>query len=273
MIEIKNENGADCARIGIIQEDGKAWAILVSWKRGVDGLPDAQAWNDAIESNLAQCKEKGATFIDSRVITVNEGVGEALVSARAAIHRDSLIAHGFVQGEDRIEYTMILADALATLEAGKTTTRLSWSCVNTDTETELVRAAALFHQAAEGDPSCHPEEDNLGRLKTLLEEKDTVKVPERVQIGAFEGDPAAVLALMVYPSDGWSTIYYMGVLPAFRGRGFGAETMLHAFRCLKEMGGSTYHDGTGSRNTAARALFARLGKPPFRVMEEWRLGK
>ncbi len=85
-----------------------------------------------------------------------------------------------------------------------------------------------------------------------------------------EGAPAAFLALRSYPSDGWSTIHYLGVLPAFRGRGFGIETMLHAFRCLKAMGGKIYQDGTGSNNAAARALFARLGRPPFRVMEEWR---
>jgi ribosomal protein S18 acetylase RimI-like enzyme len=87
----------------------------------------------------------------------------------------------------------------------------------------------------------------------------------------YGGDPAAVLALMVDPSDGWSTIYYLGVLPAYRGRGFGVAAMLRAFHSLKAMGGKVYHDGTGARNAAAQALFARLGRPPFRVMEEWRL--
>jgi ribosomal protein S18 acetylase RimI-like enzyme len=273
MNELRNEDGIVCVVIDIIPEDNKAWAIRVSWKRGVDGLPDAQAWNEAIESNLAQCKERDATSIDSRVITASEGVGEALVAARAAMHRGSLIAHGFEQGEGRVEYRMALDEALAALEAGKITARLAWSCVDTDTETELVRAARFFRQAAEGDPNSHPDDDTLGFLKTLLEDEEAVKAPERVQIGTFEGVPAAVLALNVYPSDGWSTIYYLGVLPAFRGRRLGDEAMLHAFRCLKAMGGGTYQDGTGSRNAAARALFARLGKPPFRVMEEWRLGK
>jgi hypothetical protein len=37
------------------------------------------------------------------------------------------------------------------------------------------------------------------------------------------------------------------------------------------MGGKIYHDGTGAGNAAARALFAHLGRTPFRVMEEWRL--
>lgn len=81
-----------------------------------------------------------------------------------------------------------------------------------------------------------------------------------------------MVALVVDPNDGWSSIYYLGVLPEFRRRGLGAEGMLRGLRCLKAMGGRTYHDGTGSGNAAARALFGRLGKPEWRVMEEWRLG-
>jgi len=207
------------------------------------------------------------------VITANEGVSEALVTTRAAVHRGSLMAHGFERGEDRVEYRLALDEALAALEAGSITGSLTWSCVDTDSDTESVRVAALFRQAAEGDPASHPDNDTLGFLKTLLEDEEAVKAPERLQIGAFRGVPAAALALMANPSDGWSTIYYLGVLPAFRGRGFGAEAMLRGLRCLKAMGGRTYHDGTGSRNLAARALFARLGRQPFRVMEEWRLEK
>ncbi len=273
MNELRNEDGIVCVSTEIIPEDGEAWAIIVSWKRGVDGVPDAQDWSEAIESSLKQCEEKGAKTIGSRVITASEGVSEVLVATRAAMHRGSLMARGFERGEDRVEYRMTLDEALAGLEAGKITSGLTWSCVDTDSPTELARAAALFRQAAQGDPASHPDDDTLGFLKSLLEDDETVKAPERVQIGTFEGAPVAVLALTAYPSDGWSTIYYLGVLPAFRGRGFGAEAMLRGLRGLKAMGGTTYHDGTGSRNAPARALFARLGKQPFRVMEEWRLTK
>jgi ribosomal protein S18 acetylase RimI-like enzyme len=271
--ELTNELGIVCAGIDIIREDGKAWAILVSWKRGVDGLPDAQAWNEALTSSLAQCRERGAAFVDSRVITMSEGVSEQLVAARAAMHRDSLIAHGFKQGEGRVEYRLGLDEALAALETEKTTAQLAWSCIATDNENELARAAEFVRRVAEGDPATHDEDDAVGFLTTLLENEETVKAPERVQIGTLEGVPAAVLVLMVRPGNGWATIYYLGVLPEFRGRGFGAQAMLRGLRCLKTMGGRTYHDGTGSRNAAALALFARLGRPPFCVMEEWRLGK
>jgi ribosomal protein S18 acetylase RimI-like enzyme len=219
MNELTNEKGIVCACIDIMQEDSEAWAIVVSWKKGVD----------------------------------------------------SLIARGFKQGESRVEYRMAINAALAALEAREIAAELAWSCVDTGSETNLARAATYFRQAAEGDPAAHRYDDTFGFLKTLLEKEETVKAPERVQIGTFEGIPAAVLALMVYPSDGWSTIYYLGVLPDFRGRGFGAEAMLHGVRCLRTMGGSIYHDGTASGNVAARALFARLGRPPFRSIEEWKL--
>ena len=273
MTELTNEHGIVCVRLDLFQEDGEAWAIVASWKKGVDGVPDKSAWNEAIESSIAECEKNGAIFIDSRVITACEGVDEALAGARAAIHRDSLAARGFKQGEGRVEYRMDLEEALAALEAGKTTSRLAWSCVDGDDEMELARAAGILLQASEDDPASHPDDDSLGFLKVLLEEEGTNAVPERIQIGMCEGVPAAILALRLYPGDGWSTIHYLGVLPAFRGRGFGAEAMLRAFRCLKAMGGKVYQDGTGSNNAAARALFARLGRPPFRAMEDWRLEK
>lgn len=273
MNELTNENGVVCVSVDIVQLDSESWAISVSWKRGVEGHPDALAWNEAVNSSLADCKEKGARFIESRVITASEGVTGDLVAARAALHRDSLRRHGFRQGEDRIEYSMGVDEALSALDRGKMTAKLVWDCIHTDSQNGLVPAAQVLRRVAEGDTGSHAENDALGFLKTFLENKEMVKAPERLQIGTFKGIPAAMLALLCYPSDGWSTIYYLGVLPEFRGRGFGAEAMLRGLRCLKAMGGKVYHDGTRSRNAAARALFARLGKPPLRVMEEWRLGE
>jgi len=273
MTELTNENGINCARLNVFQEDGEVWAIAVSWEKGVNGLPDERAFHKAIESSVGECEKKGALYIDSRVITAAEGVDEELTTARAALHRESLSARGFMRGEDRVEYHMDLADALTALDAGESQAELVWNCVDTESESDLARAADLFYQACEGDPASDPDKDTMGFLRALIEEKETVQAPERLQIGMYGDDPAAVLALKAYPSDGWSTIYYLGVLPAFRGRGFGAAAMLQALHSLKTMGGKTYHDGTASGNAAARALFARLGRPPCRIMEEWRLKK
>jgi hypothetical protein len=273
MTELKNDNGINCARIIVIQEDGEAWAIVISWKKGVDGVPDKRAFHEAIESSVRECEKKGALYISSRVVTATKGVDEALTTARAALHRDSLLSCGFKRGEDRVEYCMDLMDAITALDAEKIETELIWNCIDTESESELARAADLFCQSSEGDPRSDTGKDTLGFLKAMIEEKDTVQAPERLQIGIYGSYPVAVLALKVYPIDGWSTIYYLGVLPAFRRRGFGVAAMLQAFLSLKVMGGKTYHDGTASGNVAARALFVRLGQPPFRNMEEWILKK
>ncbi|HOD65523.1 MAG TPA: GNAT family N-acetyltransferase [candidate division Zixibacteria bacterium] len=271
MISLTNEDGITCASLMVLQEDREAWAIVVSWKKGVDGLPDRRAFHEALESSIGECVRMGALYLDSRVITASTGVDDALTSSRAALHRDFLSARGFVRGEDRVEYQMDLAVALSMLEADEIEPSLVWECVNTECASALARAADLFSQASEGDPASNPGEDAVGFVKALIEEKETVQAPERLQIGMCGNDPAAVLALKVYPSDGWSTIYYLGVLPVFRGRGFGAAAMLQALHSLKAMGGRIYHDGTASGNAGALALFARLGQPPFRVMETWRL--
>jgi ribosomal protein S18 acetylase RimI-like enzyme len=273
MTELKNENGINCARLIVIQEDRESWAIVISWKKGVVGVPDRRAFNEAIESSIEECDKKGALNISSRVITANEGVDKALITARAELHRDSLSSRSFKRGEDRVEYYMDLTDAITALEIEKCETELVWSCIDTGSESELARAADLLYQASKGDPRSDTGEDTLGFLKAMIEETETAQAPERLQIGMYGKDPVAVLALKVYPSDGWSTIYYLGVLPAFRRRGYGLAAMLQAFHSLKAMGGKTYHDGTASGNVPARALFTRLGQPPFRVMEEWILKK
>jgi len=271
MISLTNENGINCVSLIVFQEDREAWAVVVSWKKGVDGLPDTRSFNEALESSIEECEKKGALYVDSRVITADKGVEEALISSLASLHRDFLSARGFLRGEDRVEYQMDLEDALGTLDAWKSEADLVWECVNTDCESDLARAVDLFHQASKGDPAFNPEEDTMGFITALISEKETVQAPERLQIGMCGNDPAAVLALKTYSGDGWSTIYYIGVLPTFRGRGFGVAAMLQALQSLKAMGGKIYHDGTASGNAAALALLAHLGRPPFRVMETWRL--
>ena len=271
MREIKSEDGTVLVDLRCFPEDGRAWGLAVSWSEEAHGLPDASEWEEALDLCLEECRDRGAAAIDSRVITASEGVAEAVVAARATMHRESLAARGFRQGESRLEYRIALDEAISEMGKGGPAPRLAWSCVDAGSEAGLAEAAALLRSAAEGDPAYRPEDDVRGFIDALLADKKTVPLPERLQIGSLGGAAAVVLALTAHRGDGWSSIYYLGVLPAFRGRGLGLEAMLHGLHFLKAMGGTTYHDGTGSRNAAALALFARLGRPPFRVMEEWRL--
>jgi ribosomal protein S18 acetylase RimI-like enzyme len=273
MQELVNGNGINCGNVRVFQEDGKAWAMAVSWRRSVDGLPDEQAFHGAIEASIEECIRQGALYVDTRVITATEGTSESLTAARAALHRDALVVRGFERGEDRVEYQMDLADAVNALDVSESSSGLVWKHVDASNESELAWAAGLYRQASEGDPASSPDQDALGFLRALLGNGEIVQSPERLQIGMCGDEPAAFLALMVYPSDGWSTIYFLGVLPAFRGRGLGAVTMRHGLQSLQAMGGRIYHDGTAAGNAPARALFAHLGCAPFRTMEEWRLSR
>ena len=171
MINLSDENGINCVSLIFFQEDREAWAIVVSWNKGVDSLPDRRTFHEALESSIEECEKMGALYNDSRVITANKSVGEALTSSRAALHRDFLSARGFLRGEDRVEYQMDLADALSTLEAGKSEADLVWECVNTECESDLARAADLFRQASGGDPASSPDEDTTGFLRALIEDK------------------------------------------------------------------------------------------------------
>jgi GNAT superfamily N-acetyltransferase len=271
MYQLTCEQGIHCGSINVFPEDGQTWGLFVSWKKGVNGVPNERAFTEAIELSIKECKEKGARYIGSRVVTMTEGVDETLTAERAALLRVSLSTRGFKQCGDRVEYRMDLTDALARLGEQETASELVWNCVDTDSEPSLAQAAGLLKQASEGDPSSHSSDDAMGFLRGLIEEKETVQAPERIQIGMCGSNPAAVIALMVNPSDGWSTIYYLAVLPPFRKRGFGTAAMLQGLDSLKAMGGMIYHDGTSAENAAARALFAHLDHSPFRVMEEWRL--
>jgi ribosomal protein S18 acetylase RimI-like enzyme len=136
---------------------------------------------------------------------------------------------------------------------------------------ELERAAELMRAAGEGDPDFDQDDDTLGFLLARREDPTLALGPESLMIGALDGTPAAVVASSVRPSTGWCSLYYMGVLPAFRGRRLGHEVMLRGLRALQAMGGRTYHDGTGSGNEPALSLFRRIAGQPARVLEQWRL--
>ncbi len=271
MIEVTNDRNAVCARVVPFSEDGRAWALAVSWGDAAEGLPIETAWAEAIDAGIAACEGDGATSIGSRVVTSASGAPEDLVAARAAMHRDALTTRGFRIRGERIEWRQSIDDALAALPEYHDEATLSWRPVDVDDEADMARAADLLIAAREGDPDSDPEDDARGFIEALLKDEDAAQAPERVQIGSCEGIPVVVLLLTVYPADGWATMSYLAVRPAFRGRGIGREAMAHGLRCMKAMGGKVYHDGTGATNAAARALLTSLGGPPYRVMEEWRL--
>lgn len=270
MVELFNEKKTACGYLDIIHEGGDSWVIIQKWYKDTGGIPPKADWEKVFNSVFDECARKGAKIIDTRVISAEESIDNELSSERAKMHRDILTAKGFVPGEGRLEYRMPLDAAIKNLESSVKSNSLRWECVDSSREDEFQKAVHFFQCAAEGDIAFDPDDNMSDFLNGFLADEDVIKAPEMLQIGILKNEAAVVLACMAY-SDGWSTLYYLGVLPKFRGCGLGAETMLHGLLTLKMLGGKIYHDGTGARNKAALALFAKIEAPLFREMEDWRL--
>ena len=78
------------------------------------------------------------------------------------------------------------------------------------------------------------------------------------QVAAVDGETAGVaLAQLLAPGVG--TLLYCGLVPAWRGRGFGAALHAHALDRLRRAGAEGYVDTTTRDNLAMQRVFARHG--------------
>jgi len=149
---------------------------------------------------------------------------------------------------------------------------------------------AIYQKASSGDPSgvipvnATPA-DFRKDLEGDLANPEFHSSAEAVQIGRINGRPAAFLFAQVLKKptnivllegkrsiEGWSRLTYMGILPEFRGQGYGRQVHRHGLRTLRGMGGLVYHGGTARDNVSMRRLFESSGCSVLRLLEEWRLG-
>ena len=65
------------------------------------------------------------------------------------------------------------------------------------------------------------------------------------------------------------TITFMGLLPAFRGRGLGRHVHRRGMALLRAQGGTLYHGGTSASNGAMIRLFEQHGCTVFARMVEY----
>jgi GNAT superfamily N-acetyltransferase len=63
----------------------------------------------------------------------------------------------------------------------------------------------------------------------------------------------------------------MGILPEYRGQGYGRWIHRHGLRMLKDQGGKVYQGGTLARNEPMTKLFLQQGCEKFRAMQIWKL--
>ena len=271
MIELHDTRQEVCARLGTMPLGGGVYALPVRWIGDAGATPDPEDWVRALRAGIEACRSNGARVITTRLVREEVGLDAAVAATRAAAFRVILERLGFAYASGRLEFRVPLEEAITRLEAVATPRRLAWNSIETAPGPGIERAARVLKAAAEGDPDSDPEDDALGFLLARLDDNDLAQAPEALQIGLVDGSDAAIVAASVMPRTGWCSHYYLGILPAYRGRGLGVEAMLHGFHTMRAMGGREYHDGTDARNRAALSLFERLGCAPQIVMEQWKL--
>lgn len=271
MLSLQNDEGTVYAKLDTTLMGETRHALVLVWMDPGATLPSLERAYPFFAHTIEELRERGASVVETRVITEQSGVEAEISGARARWHRSLLEAQGFVRGTDRVEFRIPLEEAISRLEADASAAQLTWLPIATEPGALIERAAALLRHAAVGDPDADPEDDPRGFLLARREDETLALPPECLQIGQLEGLDAAMVAPSVQPKTGWCTNYYLGVLPEYRGRGLGVETMRQGFLTMRSLGGQIYHDGTGANNTAALALFRRLGATPYRSMEQWRL--
>ena len=215
---------------------------------------DSAVAADLVVEIIERARESGVEEISTRPLT------DQLVPA----YRAALLANGFRLFGERAEFKSPV-EALPSEDG----TPLTWR--NLD-ETGLDAAAAMLSRTAEGDPTGHSERESPREVLTeWLADPVLTDGPGCVHVG-YEGDrEVAFVCAQVLPKDGWSRIAYMGLVPAARGRGLGRWVHRHGFSMIREQGGTLYHGGTSTSNSAMVHLFQAHGcKEHERMFEfEW----
>jgi len=205
-------------------------------------------------------------------------VGEAVTAARAlgghhlgtrpiaaavnAPYRKALEGAGFRYRGDRVEFKAPVSDL-----PGDEGSPITWRSMLDVGEAAAAAALAL---AAESDPhGLSPDDEPLDVIRGYLAEPNLIGAADCVQVGYLDGALAAFVCAQVDPSDGWSRVTYMGVVPSLRGRGLGRWVHRKGFALMKAQGGREYHGGTAAENPAMLQLFREHGCEEKWRMAEW----
>jgi GNAT superfamily N-acetyltransferase len=216
---------------------------------------DDEAATGLLPEALARARELGARLVRNRPRVAQIGPR----------FRAALLEAGFKQLGERIEFKTQVAEL-----PGDDGTPLEW---RTLAEVGFDMAAEMLARVAEGDPRGDAENDDpRAEVAEFLAAPALTRGPECVQVGYVAGKPVAFVCAQVQPSDGWSRIAYMGVVPEARGKGLGAWVHRRGFRMIREQGGKLYQGGTAAANAPMLWLFRAHGcRETDRMLEfEWR---
>lgn len=183
------------------------------------------------------------------------------------IHPAELIKHlpilGFSKKHNRIEYKKSLesfSDEVNSPLTWKTTKELSL------TEESVFE---ILSTVTDGDPDQDVLEDLPALIQDILYSKDLTSGFDCIHIGFVNKEIAAFTAIQMSPKNKWARISYMGIIPKFRGLGFGKWVHYHSIQEIKKLGGLLYIGGTVSANTAMIKIFKSQNCEILHEMEEW----
>jgi GNAT superfamily N-acetyltransferase len=228
---------------------GEGTLVLTQWRS--EGPPLEQDLDGALEEACTRAAARGATRIVTRV--------EA--TALSPAYREALRRHGFRRVGGRVEYRTAVDEL-----PPEAPSAVRWRPMEGTGEEAVYRT--LDAAGSEGPDALDRGADGA-LIEELLGGPYREADPRSVQLGFLEGDPVCVLIVRVEPESGWSSIAFMGVIPAHRGRGLGVATQLHGFAVIRALGGRLYHDGTSDDNAPMLRLFERHGCIEHERMEEW----
>jgi RimJ/RimL family protein N-acetyltransferase len=119
---------------------------------------------------------------------------------------------------------------------------------------------AVLTAASEGDMFEEEHYDPEREFDELIERAGLGFTPDHWQLAFLDGVPAGVILPQIYhdaPHKG--TLFYIGLLPLFRGRGLGKILHAAGLEYLAGLPVSTYIGSTDIRNTPMTAVFQRNG--------------
>jgi ribosomal protein S18 acetylase RimI-like enzyme len=177
--------------------------------------------------------------------------------------RSILTEVGLKKISERVEYqcyiSLLPGDAGSPFE-WKTAKELGW-----DTKKIAQFTGDITKDAVDVDPDEKPEDF----VQDWLHHKELTSGLDCIALGFIDSEPCALVVAQVNKETGSSRLSYMGIIPEFRGNGFGKWVHRHGFKMMRDQGGKLYHGGTHGENLAMQKLFESHGCKLFCEMEEW----
>jgi GNAT superfamily N-acetyltransferase len=93
--------------------------------------------------------------------------------------------------------------------------------------------------------------------------------PSSWLIGRWVNQPTGIVLVNAFPERFTSEVVYMGVMPCFRGRGFGAALLRQAVRLARQQGSTALALSVDELNAPARRLYSGFGLRETMRRDAW----